>query len=255
MKVKACVLDTETTGFQPPIIPIQLVYMPLREELNKISPWKAKCFEEMFRPDRSIEYGAMAAHGITHADLLDAPSWNDYKFPVEADYYIGHNVDYDMDNVRPAMTKGFETKHICTFALAQLAFPAVDSHKLAALAYFLQDNGLLPAKYVDPWEEYIRNAHGAEADVHMCAGLLMAIAEKLGATTWDKMHEYSEVARIPTIMPFGKHKGMEIRKVPSDYRRWLSGQSDVDRNLLKALTMPAASWDQHMELVRQIRGE
>jgi len=36
-------------------------------------------------------------------------------------------------------------------------------------------------------------------------------------------------------MPFGKHKGLPIREVPADYRRWLLGQSDVDPYLRRAL--------------------
>ena len=45
----------------------------------------------------------------------------------------------------------------------------------------------------------------------------------------------SEAARIPTIMSFGKHKGMPIKDVPADYKRWLLGQSDIDPYLAIAL--------------------
>ena len=45
----------------------------------------------------------------------------------------------------------------------------------------------------------------------------------------------SEIARIPTIMPFGKHKGLLLADVPSSYKQWLLGQSDVDPFLRKAL--------------------
>ena len=44
------------------------------------------------------------------------------------------------------------------------------------------------------------------------------------------------MARIPTVMTFGKHKGMVIKDVPRDYVRWLLGQPDVDPYLRQALT-------------------
>jgi exodeoxyribonuclease X len=45
----------------------------------------------------------------------------------------------------------------------------------------------------------------------------------------------SEKARIPTIMPFGKHKGEWISQVPSDYKQWMLRQDNVSEYLRKAL--------------------
>lgn len=50
-----------------------------------------------------------------------------------------------------------------------------------------------------------------------------------------ELWEASELARIPKVMSFGKHKGVEIKDVPPDYKRWLKSQPDVDPYLLKAL--------------------
>ena len=50
----------------------------------------------------------------------------------------------------------------------------------------------------------------------------------------------SELARIPTVMTFGKHKGTPIKDVPADYKRWLLGQADIDPYLQKALRGEAA---------------
>jgi exodeoxyribonuclease X len=36
-------------------------------------------------------------------------------------------------------------------------------------------------------------------------------------------------------MPFGKHKGMLLADVPSDYKQWLLTQGDRDPYLRKAL--------------------
>lgn len=52
---------------------------------------------------------------------------------------------------------------------------------------------------------------------------------------WEALWVISEKARIPTIMPFGKHKGVAIKDVPADYKRWLMKQPDTDQYLLKAI--------------------
>ena len=45
----------------------------------------------------------------------------------------------------------------------------------------------------------------------------------------------SEKARVPTIMPYGKHKGELISQMPTDYKQWLLRQDNVSGYLRKAL--------------------
>ena len=66
-------------------------------------------------------------------------------------------------------------------------------------------------------------------------GYFKAYIVKLGLKTWDELWQASEDARIPKIMPFGKHKGVPIGEVPRDYLGWLGRQQDVDPYLLKAI--------------------
>lgn len=254
--MKAVVFDTESTGFKEPVVPLQLVYMPIKQELNKFQPWKLGVTEEMFDPERSIEYGAMAAHGIRPEKVKGLQPWREYRFPLMPEYFIGHNVDYDVANIAPSFPEKWDYKTICTLALARLVFPQVDSHKLSALAYFMLDHGLVPEKYERIWETYIKGAHEAEADVHMCCGLLIAITKLLKLETWEQAYKVSEIGRIPLDMPFGKHKGEAIRDMPSgfrSYKSWLAGQSDVDPYLMKAITMDSADWRAHMCNVESIR--
>jgi exodeoxyribonuclease X len=49
------------------------------------------------------------------------------------------------------------------------------------------------------------------------------------------LYAESEKARTPTTMPFGKHKGMLLTDVPSDYKQWLLTQGGIDPYLRKAL--------------------
>jgi exodeoxyribonuclease X len=49
------------------------------------------------------------------------------------------------------------------------------------------------------------------------------------------LYQMSEIARIPKIITFGKHKGTEIKDLPADYVQWLLRQDDLDPYLVKAL--------------------
>jgi exodeoxyribonuclease X len=85
------------------------------------------------------------------------------------------------------------------------------------------------------------NAHNALADVKVCRLLFHALKDEMEGRdmfceTYEEIWEASELARIPTVMTFGKHKGMVIKDVPRDYVRWLLGQPDVDPYLRQALT-------------------
>ena len=69
----------------------------------------------------------------------------------------------------------------------------------------------------------------------ICSKILEAICVQLNITTIESLWMASEKARMPTHMPFGKHKGVPLNEVPSDYKSWLLGQPDIDPYLRKAL--------------------
>jgi exodeoxyribonuclease X len=83
--------------------------------------------------------------------------------------------------------------------------------------------------------ERLRNAHSALTDVGICAVILDHICQQLGVKTIEALYAESEIARTPTTMPFGKHKGMLLADVPKDYKKWLLTQQDIDPFLRKAL--------------------
>ena len=59
---------------------------------------------------------------------------------------------------------------------------------------------------------------------------------KTKATNFEELYQFSEMARIPKIITFGKHNGQPIKSLPSDYKQWLLKQNDLDPYLRKALT-------------------
>ncbi|RSE32324.1 putative quorum-sensing-regulated virulence factor, partial [Acinetobacter junii] len=80
-----------------------------------------------------------------------------------------------------------------------------------------------------------RNAHNAKQDVLLTAALLKNICKVLGVKDMQSLFLFSEQARIPTHLTFGKHKGTAIKDIPSDYVVWLLKQDDLDPYLRKAL--------------------
>ena len=110
-------------------------------------------------------------------------------------------------------------------------WPHLDSHNLGALSYALCEE----SKRHQIREKLI-NRHSALVDVELCLELLRFILkEKSELKSWGDIWRFSEEARIPDIMPFGKHKGIAIKDLPQDYKEWFLKQGDIDKYLKIAL--------------------
>lgn len=216
----AVILDVETTGVHEPDV-IELAHSsPMTSALTAIS---TECFR--FKPSKPIDLGAMATHHIIPADLSDCSPWpGKFELPLNTQYVIGHSVDFDWK----AIGSPANVKRICTLALARYVWPKLDSHSLGALIYHIYPHPMA--------RELLKNAHSAAADVGLCHRVLDQLWDAVGRPdTWEKLWEISEKARVPTVMPVGKHKGIPISQVPKDYKQWFLKQPDVDPYLAKAL--------------------
>ena len=165
----------------------------------------------------------LATHHIYDEELQECPPSSLFKLPEDTEYIVGHNVDYDWQ-----VAGNPNVKRICTLALSRSLYAGLDSYSQSAMIY----------KISRPLaRDMLRNAHSALADVKNCLVLLANLIQRLdGIESWNDLWLASEKARIPTTMPFGKHKGMPIDQIPEDYKQWLLRQSDVDPYLIKALT-------------------
>ncbi len=217
----AIVIDTETTGIVDPVI-VQAAYVSV------VSVWpfgvrEDKWFSGRFNPGKPISHSAMAVHHIADEDVAGFPPASSFALPPDVDTIIGHNVDFDWRAIGSP-----PVRRICTLALAREAWPNAESHSLGAMLY---------AHNYPAARRVARHAHDAVADVRMVCHLLPELLAELGnPATIDDLWAISERARVPKVMPFGKHKGVPIRQVPADYRRWLLAQPDVDEYLRRALT-------------------
>lgn len=217
--MNALVFDTETTGVnEPRLIEAAWLRMDSPRSLQVLER-----FEQRYAPGKPIELGAMAVHHIIDADLEGCPPASSFRLPDGVDYLIGHNVDFDWQ-----VAGSPDLRRIDTLCLARAVWPGLDAYSLGALSYHVGDHREA--------REKLRRAHSAIADVALCVDLLRAIVACLDdVDSWEALWRESEDARLPRTMPFGKHKGVPIREVPADYRRWLLGQADVDPYLRRAL--------------------
>lgn len=224
----ALILDTETTGTKEPV-PVEVAWITLDALDDLTGPYTGTLeatFHQCLNPGVEITCGAMATHHITHEDVADCPPAQGFRVPDDVQYLIGHNVDFDYQALcncgpQPAV------KRICTLALSRALWPEADSHGLGAMVYRVNPGA---ARILCP------HAHSASADVELVSVLLREILALMPCvTTFEALYLASEDARLPTVMPYGKHKGVPIAQVPMDYRAWLLKQPDVDEYLRAAL--------------------
>lgn len=227
MQQQAIIFDTETTGFKEAEI-IEAAWLVVDQPvgLNFIEG-----YHERFKPTKAIELGALSTHHILAEELEGCRPTAEFRLPEGLGYMIGHNVDYDWEVAGKP-----DVKRICTLALSRWLWPDIDAHNQTAMMYYLCDD--------HQWvRDAVKNAHSALHDVRNCQVVLghiiyeIQMREGPGAEplTWDRLWEISEVARIPTKMTFGKHKGEKIEDIPYSYVSWLMRQPDLDPYLEKAL--------------------
>lgn len=234
---KACIVDTETTDADDPR-PCEIAHTEPFESPHRdmFGDEPLRVTQSRWNPLKPINFGAMAIHHIVDSMVVECPPWTEFKLP-ECQYLIGHNVDFDWK----ALGKP-DVKRICTLALSRQLWPSTDSHTLGAMLYMLD----IPYAMT-----FARGAHGAGTDVMLCGKLLtyiMATGRGVNIFTMEDLWQWSEEARVPERLTFGKHgpkdgqPGMlcrDVRRLDPGYFKWLMSSCDQVRDdpyLKKALT-------------------
>lgn len=217
---RVLVLDTETTDVKEPQA-VEVAWLEIDEKLNVINQ-----FEQRYKPSKKISFGAMAIHGITEGDVFGCPPHDSFELPQGTEYIIGHNVDFDWRVIGAP-----SVKRIDTLKVARSQWPGMDSYTLGAMIFYL---------YGQQAKEMVRNAHSALADCHLCLKLLKAAYDRMGKPSFEALHSGSDPSKMPTILEFGKHKGMAIGDVPASYRRWLLEQTGIAPALVAAIKLSLA---------------
>lgn len=153
-------LDTETTGLKQEdghrIIEIAMLSYDLDTQ-KLVDTWVQR-----IDPERSIDPGAQAAHGISYSELVGQPKWEDVAPEVAkrigtAGLLVAHNMGFDGPFIAAELMRVSQNvpnvHSLCTMENARWACPDGKLPRLGELCFALN----VP---YDP-----AKAHGAEYDV------------------------------------------------------------------------------------------
>jgi len=214
------IIDTETTTSDRDRLEIiELAFL----EMYDIGSVSTLAITKRFKPTGAIDFGALATHHILPEELNDCPPSSHAALPPDAEYIIGHNVDFDW-----AALGSPPVRRICTMAMARAVWPTLDSHKLGALVYKV--NGVTANT-----TEYLRDAHSAGADCFYCNTVLNGIlTTRPEIQTIHQLWLFSQECRIPKVMTFGKYKDQPVEAVDRGWVSWYRRQNDTDPYLIEA---------------------
>ena len=209
--------DTETTGIKTDKDRII--------EIAAYDPAGKRTFERLVNPGIPIPEESIAICNITNEMVVNSPSFKavgqefiDFCGPDAV--LIAHNLDsFDLPILRAECARNDLTlpawRTLDTLKWARKYRPDLPRHALQYLreVYGMEEN----------------NAHRALDDVMIMHGIFAQMFDDLPIET---ILELLSVQRKITHMPFGKHQGKLLSKVPKDYLKWLarSGAFDKEEN-------------------------
>lgn len=238
MEQKFLFFDTETTDVQSKDI-IQLAFLTS----------DGKEFNEYFKPEQEMSFGAMAVHHITPEFLEDKPSFKSRSIQDDTSMtlfseisltqhlnnlakeyiWVAHNVEFDMEVLKK---KGVEIpKYICTLKVARNMLEDenkkdLESYSLQYLRYYLglykeeKDTEILP--------------HDAMGDVIVLKNLFEYLQHNSVLTPENMMVISKEPQYIRTLT-FGKYAGYNLEdvvKTDREYLEWLQENAQDKKDLL-----------------------
>ena len=206
------VFDFETSGLDPEqgAEVCELGYADLLPDGVITAP-----VSQLFGIKTKIPPYMRAVHHIRNEDLEGLLPF-DPAYLGAAETYAAHNASFELQFITPSAPV------ICTYKAAMHVWPDAPSYGNFALAYWLEDQGLLPRIEAQP-------AHRAGPDAFVTAQILK---ELLKHATVDEMVQWtSEPRPMPTI-PIGKFKGQPWSAADDGYLRWMVGADDMDGDIV-----------------------
>ena len=219
MAMRPIFYDTETTGLKSKVDKIV--------EIAAYDPELDRSFCEFVNPGVPIPPDASSVHGITQEMVESAPDFGEVgrRFAEFCDgdiLLIAHNQDgFDIHFIRAEFGRHDipmpEWKTLDTLKWARKYRPDLPSHSLQ----FLREMYGIEAN----------NAHRALDDVMVLYKVYLAMIDDLST---DQVYELLcqqkkiEAAVGITEMPFGKHRGQPLDKVPKNYVKWLASDGAFD---------------------------
>lgn len=213
MSLRQVILDTETTGLDPSQ-GHRLIEIGCLELVNR--RLTRRSFHHYLQPDREVEAGAMAVHGITNEFLQGKPRFfevvDDFLRFVEGAELIIHNAPFDM---------GFldhELRLLGRTPLSALC-GVLDTLPLARSKHPGQKNNLdaLARRYGADGRD--RTYHGALLDAEILADVYLAMTGGQVGLSLGHDEEEAETAGS---------RGSDIRRLPPDRPRLPVWRADAE---------------------------
>lgn len=216
------IADTETTGVTPQDEICEVAFVEVNQDLEVLYE-----FGSLVKPGIPIKPEASAASHITNDMVADAISVEACFCGFPERYFdsillIGHNSAFD----RRYLSRYWGiVSELCTLRMARKLYPNAPNHQLQTLRYYLD---------LDVESLGGAQAHRALQDVYVTYELLERMSIDTGLSLMDLIEESAKPIEI-TTMPFGKHKGIELVKLPARYVDWLLNLENLDCDLKIAL--------------------
>ena len=208
------VVDTETTGVEKDCA------------ICELAAYNEYCgFETLVNPGRPIPPEASAVHHISNDDVVDAIDettalqyLDSHLKRNEVTVLVAHNAGFDQPIIERVIS-GYEW--VCTYKCALWLWPDAPSHKNEALCYWLGlgDNGR-------------RFSQGSHSALHDARRTYLLLNKMLELTTLEQLIAWTKLPKEIRKLPFGKHVGKTWAEVDYGYLKWMTGQPDMDPDML-----------------------
>lgn len=217
-------VDVETSGLDPvhgaSVVEIgwcDVVDLP-KDKPEDVMQWAISAPRSILvNPGHPIPPDCSAVHHITDTDVAGAPKFSEALPALLKDgpdvVLCAHVAKFEQLFITVPAT------WICTWKVALHLAPNARSHSLQTLRYWLKLD--VDRKLAEP-------PHRAGPDAYVCAHLIVRMLAKL---TVQEMIEISSRPAVLGKLYFGKHAGVPIAQVPSDYLDWIIGQSGMDEDV------------------------
>jgi exodeoxyribonuclease X len=212
-------LDTETTGTSPDDRLCQIAFKTGQKTI----------VNELFNPGKPIAIEAMAVHHITNEMVKAKP-----VFRGSTAYQKLNELVSDQNNTIVA--------HNAKFDIGMLHNEGINPPKVICtlkLARFLDKDGVIPQYNLQYLRYYLdlkveATAHDASGDVLVLERLFKRIYARFKKDGLENpTEEMLRISNSPILiarMPFGQHKGLLFKEVPTDYLDWLLG-TKIDEDM------------------------
>ena len=189
----------------------------------------------IYRPLNGIPPDNMAVHHITEDDFgPNAPVCTPERLSAAVfhmsvpEILVAHNCEFERQFITPAVTGAIPW--ICTYKVALRVWPEAPRHSNQVLRYW-RGMKLDPARAMPP--------HRAGPDAWVTAHILADLAQ---FASFAQMITWTNEPKFLPAMTFGKHRGTTWDAIPIDYLQWMSGQTDMDADVL---------WNARQEIARR----